>query len=55
MVVGDGNIAKRTRDDYDGTGPSGEGSSNDMPNPKRIERLPEFKTHGNFDCIELSE
>ncbi|KAK9996347.1 hypothetical protein SO802_021033 [Lithocarpus litseifolius] len=54
MVVGDGNIAKRTRDDYDGVGPSGEGTSNDMPNPKRIERLPEFKTHGNSDCPESS-
>ena len=41
-VVGEGNIAKRTRDDYDGVGPSGEESSNDMPNPKRIERVPEF-------------
>ena len=41
-VVGEGNIAKRTRDDFDGAGPSGEGSSNDMPNPKRIERLPKF-------------
>ena len=28
MVVGEGNIAKRTRGDYDGAGPSGEGSSN---------------------------
>lgn len=41
-VVGEGNIAKLTRDDFDGVGPSGEGSSNDMPNPKRIERLPKF-------------
>ena len=55
MVVGDGNIAKRTCDDHDGVGPSGEGSSNDMPNPKRIKRLPEFKTHGNSDCPESSE
>lgn len=55
MVVGEGNIAKRTRDDYDGAEPSGEGSSNDMPNPKRIERLPEFKTHVNSDCAESSE
>ena len=55
MVVGDGNIAKQTRDDYDGAGPSGEGSSNDMPNPKRIKRLPEFKTHGNSDSLESSE
>ena len=55
IVVGEGNIAKRTHDDYDWVGPSGEGSSNDMPNPERIERLPEFKTHGNFDCAESSE
>ena len=50
-VVGEGNIAKRTRDDYDGAGPSGEGSSNDMPNPKRIERFSE----GNSDRAESSE
>nr|XP_023891876.1 disease resistance protein TAO1-like [Quercus suber] len=55
VVVGEGNIAKRTCDDYDGAGPNGEGSSSDMPNPKRIERVPEFKTHGNSDCIESSE
>ena len=55
MVVGEGNIAKRTRDDYDEVGPSGEGSFNDMPNPKRIGRLPKFKTHGNSDCVESSE
>ena len=35
MVVRDGNIAKRTCDDYDGAGPSGEGSSDDIPNPKK--------------------
>ena len=55
VVVGEGNIAKRTRDDFDGAGPSGEGSSNDMPNPKRIERLLEFKTLGNSDSAESSE
>ena len=49
--IGEGNMAKRTRDDYDGAGPSGEGSSNDMPNPKRIERLSE----GNSDRAESSE
>ena len=54
-VVGEGNIAKRTRDDFDGAGPSGEGSSNDVPYPKRIERLPEFKTRGNSNCEESSE
>ena len=55
MVVGDGNIAKQTREDYDGAGPSGEGSSNDMPNPKMIERFPEFKTHSNSNCAKSSE
>ena len=29
---------KRSRDEYDGAGPSGEGSSNDVPHSKRIER-----------------
>ena len=45
VVVAEGNKAKRTRDDYDGVGPSGDGSSNDVPNPKRIERLAEFNNH----------
>ena len=39
-VVTVGNKAKRNRDDFDGAGPNGEGSSNDIPNPKRIERFP---------------
>ena len=30
--------AKRTHDDYDGVGPNGEGSSNDVPHPTRIVR-----------------
>ena len=50
MVV-ECNQAKRTRDDYDGAGPGGEGSSNDVPHPKRIERLPE----DNSNCAESSE
>nr|POF00248.1 tmv resistance protein n [Quercus suber] len=29
---------KRSRDEYEGAGPSGEGSSNDVPHSKRIER-----------------
>nr|POE89229.1 hypothetical protein CFP56_77105 [Quercus suber] len=45
-VVAEGNKAKQSRDDYDGAGPSGEGSSNDIPNPKRIEWLTEFMIHG---------
>uniref|UniRef100_A0A2N9GPK6 Disease resistance protein Roq1-like winged-helix domain-containing protein n=1 Tax=Fagus sylvatica TaxID=28930 RepID=A0A2N9GPK6_FAGSY len=43
---------KRRRDEYDGAGPSGEGSSNDIPHPKRIERPTEF---GNSDSEESSE
>ncbi|KAK9995076.1 hypothetical protein SO802_024779 [Lithocarpus litseifolius] len=44
---------KRSRDDCDGAGPSGEGSSNDIPNPKRIKRHTE--THGISDSEESSE
>ena len=44
---------KRSRDDYNGAGPSGEGSTNDIPNPERIKRHKE--THGNFDSEELSD
>ena len=55
VVVAEGNKAKRTRDDYDGVGPSGDGSSNDVPHPKRIERLTAFNNHGNSNCAESSE
>ena len=55
VVVAEGNKAKRTRDDYDGVGPSGDGSSNDLPHSKRIERLIEFNNHGNSYCAESSE
>ncbi|KAK4570789.1 hypothetical protein RGQ29_029582 [Quercus rubra] len=44
---------KRNRDDYNGAGPSGEGSSNDIPNPKRIKRHTE--AHGKSNCEESSE
>uniref|UniRef100_A0A2N9I5Q7 Disease resistance protein RPS4B/Roq1-like leucine-rich repeats domain-containing protein n=1 Tax=Fagus sylvatica TaxID=28930 RepID=A0A2N9I5Q7_FAGSY len=47
VVAAEGNKIKRSRDEYDGAGPSGEGSSNDVPHGKRIEKLPEFK-----DCDE---
>ena len=47
--------AKRIREDYDGAGPSGEGSSNDVPHPKRIESLTEFMPHGDSDCEEYFE
>ena len=40
-------------DDYDGVGPSGKGSPNDIPNPKRIKR--HTKTSCNSDCEESSE
>ncbi|XP_075648059.1 TMV resistance protein N-like [Castanea sativa] len=44
---------KRSHDDYNGVGPSGEGSSNDITNPKRIKRHTE--AHGKSDCEESSE
>ncbi|XP_050240615.1 disease resistance protein RUN1-like isoform X2 [Quercus robur] len=55
VVVAEGNKEKRTRDDYDGVGASGDGSSNDVPHPKRIERLAEFNNPGNSDCVKSSE
>ncbi|GMY07828.1 TMV resistance protein N-like [Fagus crenata] len=54
-VVAEGNKIKSSRDDYDGAGPSGEGSSNDVPHAKRIERLPELMAFGNSDCKESSD
>ena len=54
-VVVEGNKVKRTRYNYDGAEPSGEGSSNDVPHPKRIERLTEFMAHGDSDCEEYFE
>jgi hypothetical protein len=54
-VVVEVNKVKRSRDDYDGAGPSGEGSSNDVPHPKRIQRLTESMTHGNSDCEDSSD
>ena len=41
-------------DDCNGAGPSGEGSSNDLPHPKQIERLPEM-AHGDSDSEGSSE
>ena len=54
-VAAEGNKIKRSRDEYDGAGPSGEGSSNDIPNPKRIERLTESMAYGNSDSKESIE
>jgi hypothetical protein len=51
-VVVETNKAKRSRDE---AGPSGQGSSNDVPHPKRIERLTEFMAQGNSDGEESSE
>uniref|UniRef100_A0A7N2RA26 Uncharacterized protein n=1 Tax=Quercus lobata TaxID=97700 RepID=A0A7N2RA26_QUELO len=55
QTMGQSIKVKRSRDDYDGAGPSGEGSFIDVPNSKRIERLIEFTTHGNSDSEEPSE
>ncbi|XP_075648781.1 TMV resistance protein N-like [Castanea sativa] len=52
-VVVECHKVKCSRDDCDGAGPSGEGSSNDIPNPKRIKWHTE--THGNSDSEESSE
>ena len=54
-VVAEVNKVKRSRDDYDGARASGEGSSNDVPDPKRIQRLTVSMTHGNSDCEESSD
>uniref|UniRef100_A0A2N9G555 ADP-ribosyl cyclase/cyclic ADP-ribose hydrolase n=1 Tax=Fagus sylvatica TaxID=28930 RepID=A0A2N9G555_FAGSY len=48
------NKIKRSHDDYDGAGPSGEGSFNDVPHPKRIQRPMEFMADGKSDCEESS-
>ena len=55
VVVVEGNKVKQSRDDNDGAGPSGEGSSNDVPHPKRIQRLTESMTHGNSDYEDSSD
>ena len=52
-VVVECHQVKRSRDDYNGARPSGEGSSNDIPNPKRIKRHTE--ADGNSDSEESSE
>ena len=52
-VVVECHKVKRNHDDYNGAGPSGEGSSNDIPNPRRIKR--HIEAHGKSDCEESSE
>ena len=54
-VVAEGNKAKETRDDCDGAGPSGEGSSNDLPHPQRIQTLTKIMAHGESDCEECND
>lgn len=39
VVVAEGKKAKRTQDDYDRAGLSGEGISNDLPHPKRLKPM----------------
>jgi hypothetical protein len=48
-VLPEVNEVKRSRDDYDGAGPSGEGSSNGVPHQKCILRLTDSMIHGNSD------
>ena len=55
VVLAEVNEVKWSRDDYDGAGPSGEGSSNDVPHPKSIQRLTESMTHGNSDREDSSD
>ena len=38
MVVKEGSKIKRSHDNYNGARPSGEGSSNDVPHLKRLQR-----------------
>ena len=45
-VVMEINKVKQTHDDYDGAEPSEERSTDDVPNPKRIERITEFMDQG---------
>ena len=45
-VVMESNKVKQTHGDSEGAGPSEESSSNDVPNPKRIERITEFMDQG---------
>ena len=46
--------SQRSNNSSNGAGPSGEGSSNDVPHPKQIERLPEL-VHGDSDSEGSSE
>ena len=53
LVVVECHKVKHSRDDYNGARPSGDGSSNDIPNPKRIKR--HIEAHAKSDCEESSE
>lgn len=50
VVVAEDNKAKQIHDNFNGVGPSGEGSCNDVAHPNRIERF-----HGDSDCEEYFE
>ena len=54
-LVTEGNKVKRRRDEYDGAGPSGEGSSNDVPHPKRIERPTEFDNSNSEESSKYKD
>ncbi|KAM3733208.1 hypothetical protein ACB098_11G118000 [Castanea mollissima] len=54
-VLAECNKANQTHDDYDGAGPSGEGSLNELPHSQRNERFIEFLAHGDSDCEEYLE
>ena len=49
-MVAEDNKAKQIRDNFNGAGPCGVGSCNDVPHPNRIERL-----HDDSDCEEYFE
>jgi hypothetical protein len=54
-LVTEGNKVKRRRDEYDGAGPSGEGSSNDVPHPKRIERPTGFDNSNSEESSKYKD
>ena len=54
-VTAEANKIKRSRDEYDGAGPSEEGSSNDVPQPKRIERPTEFDNSNSEESSKYKD
>ena len=55
IIPYEGLDGKCTHGDYDGAGPSGEGSFNELPHSQRDERFTEFMAHGDSDCEEYLE